>query len=68
MQRNTTLSQALAPSRNSFNLLRIIAALSVLISHSFLIPVGTGAIEPLIAWTPFTLGQHAVNLFFVIPG
>lgn len=68
MQNNNTLSAILAPDRNSFNFLRIVAALSVLVSHSFTIPVGTSGIEPLAAWTPFSLGQHAVNVFFVISG
>jgi peptidoglycan/LPS O-acetylase OafA/YrhL len=65
---NNTLSAILPPDRNSYNLLRILAALSVLVSHSFTIPVGAGSVEPLAAFTPFTLGQHAVNLFFVISG
>jgi peptidoglycan/LPS O-acetylase OafA/YrhL len=68
MQSTRNLSTILAPDRNSFNLLRIVAALCVIISHSFMIPVGAAGVEPLAAWTPFTLGQHAVNLFFVISG
>jgi peptidoglycan/LPS O-acetylase OafA/YrhL len=68
MHTNKTLSAILAPDRNSFNLLRIVAAICVIVSHSFTIPVGTAGVEPLAAWTPFTLGQHAVNLFFIVSG
>ncbi len=63
-----TLAVILDPRKNSFNFLRIIAALCVLVSHSFTIPVGTSGVEPLVSWTPFSLGQHAVNLFFIISG
>lgn len=56
------------PGRNSFNLVRLVAAMLVIISHSFLIPYGIGAKEPLYNLTSLTLGQHAVHIFFVISG
>jgi peptidoglycan/LPS O-acetylase OafA/YrhL len=68
MRSKKTLAAILEPRSNSFNLLRIVAALCVVISHSFLIPVGLGAGEPLSSITPFNLGLHAVNLFFIISG
>jgi len=49
MQNNQLLADILDSDRNSFNLVRLFASLSVLI-------------------TPFTLGQHAVNAFFVLSG
>lgn len=68
MAETIVLADALDPDRNSFNLVRLAAALSVIVSHSFLIPSGIGAAEPLRALTSLTLGQHAVNIFFVISG
>jgi peptidoglycan/LPS O-acetylase OafA/YrhL len=56
------------PGRNSFNLVRLIAAALVIVSHSFLIPYGLGSKEPLQSLTSLTLGQHAVHVFFVISG
>lgn len=64
----TKLADILHPEKNSFNLARLIAALSVVFSHSFLIPVGPQALEPLATVTPFNLSQHAVNAFFVLSG
>jgi len=64
----TKLADILDPENNSFNLIRLIAALSVLFPHSFLIAVGPGAPEPLSNFTPFNLSQHAVNAFFVLSG
>ena len=62
------LSSVLDPDKNSFNLVRLVAALAVVFSHSFLIPIAPGAPEPLSAETPFNLSQHAVNAFFVLSG
>lgn len=68
MRGKLVLSDVLDSERNSFNLVRLVAALCVLISHSYLLQMGLSASEPLVASTPFTLGQHAVNAFFVISG
>lgn len=62
------LAERLSKGQNSFNLLRLVAALSVMVSHSVLIFHGPGTPQPLSQWTPFTIGQHAVNVFFVISG
>lgn len=62
------LSEILAPDRNSFNLVRLAAAVAVLISHVYVLRAGPGSPEPLSTITPFTLGQHAVNAFFFISG
>ena len=50
---------------NSFNLIRILAALAVLVSHSF--PL-TGALDPLGGWIGMTGGNIAVDVFFVASG
>jgi hypothetical protein len=51
------LASVLDPDENSFNLIRLLAALAVVYSHSFLIPIGPDAQEPLSALTPFNLGS-----------
>lgn len=63
-----SLSLYLEPERNSFNLVRLIAALTVLVSHAIIVRVGVDTLDPLQGPTPFTLGQHAVNAFFFLSG
>ena len=53
---------------NNFNLIRFLAAASVIFSHAALVSRGQNAIEPLKSATGFTLGDHAVNVFFVVSG
>ena len=68
MPKARALDEFLEAGQNSFNLVRLLAALCVLVSHSFLIVGGMQAVQPLGQWTPFTLGQHAVNVFFTLSG
>lgn len=63
-----TLAWLLDGRGNSLTAVRLLAAVAVVVSHSFPIALGYGAKEPLSLATPFTLGQHAVNAFFVISG
>jgi peptidoglycan/LPS O-acetylase OafA/YrhL len=56
------------PEANSFGVLRLAMATLVLISHSFLYTFGTPAAEPLTAWTGHSLGEHAVQVFFILSG
>jgi peptidoglycan/LPS O-acetylase OafA/YrhL len=59
---------ALATGRdNNLNLLRLLAACAVLISHSFVVSRGE-EFEPLRASLGVTLGSLAVDVFFVISG
>lgn len=67
MYQNKTLADSLSENRNSFNLIRLAAALSVLISHAYVL-LGQGEIRPLYSWTSYSVGQHAVNVFFVLSG
>jgi peptidoglycan/LPS O-acetylase OafA/YrhL len=53
---------------NNFNLLRMIAATAVLISHAFPISLGEHATEPLEPTLHFSLGTLAVLTFFAISG
>src|SRR6186997_3455935 len=52
---------------NNFNLIRIVAALAVLINHSFVLSAGTGDAEPL-QGLGMSLGMIAVDVFFITSG
>ena len=62
------LGEIMAPEANSFGVLRLAMALLVLISHSYLYTSGSQSGEPLHAWTGHSLGQHAVQVFFILSG
>ena len=66
--RARTLSDILAPEANSFGVVRLAMAAAVLISHSFWFASGSGANEPMYAITGFSLGEHAVQVFFFLSG
>lgn len=53
---------------NNLNLIRMLAAFCVMVSHSFPVTRGFGADEPLKAATGSTLGYYAVAVFFGISG
>ena len=53
---------------NNFNLIRMIAATAVLVSHAYPISLGEGALEPLSLILHFSLGTLAVLTFFAISG
>lgn len=63
-----TLAEALDRGDNSYNLIRLAAAVAVVVSHSCALLRGEVVGEPLSGLTPYTLGQHAVNVFFVLSG
>lgn len=64
----TRLSDVATGRDNNFNLLRMIAASAVLISHAYPIALGSGAIEPLSSLLQMSLGTLAVLSFFAISG
>ena len=66
--RKDTLSEILAPQANSFGVVRLAMAAAVLISHSFWLTSGSTSHEPLYAITGFSLGEHAVQVFFFLSG
>lgn len=53
---------------NNFNLLRIVAATAVLISHAWPIALGKNTLEPLQSALGIKLGTAAVYVFFAISG
>lgn len=53
---------------NNFNLVRILAALGVLATHSFALVTGDGSLEPLRRSVGMTMGTIAVDLFFATSG
>lgn len=61
------LSDFIGGRDNNFNLMRLIAAVMVLYSHSFALAVGLSSAEP---WLQFgiTPGSVAVDIFFVTSG
>lgn len=53
---------------NNFNLIRMIAALAVLVTHSFVLAIGTSDAEPFKQSLGMTMGSIAVDIFFVTSG
>jgi peptidoglycan/LPS O-acetylase OafA/YrhL len=66
------MRQSFAPlatgHENNLNLMRLIAALCVLVSHAWPIALGPQAVEPFEATTGFRLGALSVFTFFAISG
>jgi len=59
----TSLGESARGRDNNLNLIRMVAALAVLVSHAYPISQGPDAIEPLQALTGRSLGSHAVAIF-----
>ncbi len=62
------LSHYLNGRDNNFNLIRFLAASAVIVTHAPGILSGYDTVEPLQIATGFTLGYHAVTVFFVLSG
>ncbi|HWW64511.1 MAG TPA: acyltransferase [Sphingomonadaceae bacterium] len=61
--------ESLAKGRdNNFNLIRVVAATAVLVSHAWPIALGPGVVEPLETIAPTNLGRLAVAVFFAVSG
>lgn len=63
-----TVTEASLGRPNNFTIMRLLMAFAVVVSHGFSVISGNVHDEPLTASTGFTLGEHAVNGFFVISG
>ncbi len=53
---------------NNFNLIRIVAAMAVLITHSFAVAAGSSDAEPFRERLGMTMGSIGVDVFFVTSG
>lgn len=62
------LGDVAAGRDNNFNLMRVIAAMAVLVSHSFDLATGDATTEPVRALLGKSLGDIAVDIFFVTSG
>lgn len=62
------LGEIMSPPDNSFGVLRLAMASAVLISHSYLYSSGHSEHEPLFKYTCHSLGEHAVQVFFILSG
>jgi len=62
------LADCLGGRDNHLNLIRMVAAAAVLVSHAYAITIGSETAEPLVASTGTTLGFYAVAVFFAISG
>ena len=63
-----TLADLSARRSNHFNLIRMLAAIAVLISHSYPLALGPPAVNPLTDLIGFSLGELAVVTFFGVSG
>ncbi|HEY5796696.1 MAG TPA: acyltransferase [Bosea sp. (in: a-proteobacteria)] len=66
--RGISVAEGMAGRHNNFGLLRLVLALTVVVSHAFSVATGRVDDEPWAQATGFTLGEHAVNGFFAISG
>lgn len=62
------LSDYIANRDNNFNLIRFVAASFVLFSHSFPLSSGRSATDPLTPLIGISLGDIAVDVFFILSG
>ena len=68
MKDSKTLASASVGRDNNLNLMRVIAAMLVLLSHSFTVATGDSSSEPGRLQLGLTLGDFAVDIFFVMSG
>ena len=62
------LADIVDPNRNNFTFIRLLAALAVVISHGVFLISGQKSDEIFAGTSVYTLGDHAVNVFFVLSG
>jgi len=57
------ISDVIANKNNNFNLIRMLAAIAVIISHSFALSLGDRTHEPIKNLLGISLGEIAVDIF-----
>lgn len=62
------LASAAKRGANSYGVIRVVAAVLVIWTHSYAVVLGEDASEPLRDLTGYSLGSHAVNIFFSLSG
>jgi peptidoglycan/LPS O-acetylase OafA/YrhL len=65
---NRPLELLVQRKNNNFGVVRLTAAVAVIVSHAFMLSYGSDMADPLAGLTSFLLGDHAVNAFFVLSG
>lgn len=60
------LSDLIQRQNNSFGVIRLVAAYLVVLDHMFI--MATGVVDDTFLGTHHSLGQHAVNVFFLLSG
>tara|TARA_R110000803_G_scaffold135160_1_gene202134 strand:+ start:34896 stop:35978 length:1083 start_codon:yes stop_codon:yes gene_type:complete len=68
IQKNIALHSLLNSKKNNFNLIRMLAALAVIISHSYALALGDRGLEPVKNFLGISLGAIAVDIFFITSG
>ena len=68
MRESMRLSSYSQGRDNNFNLIRIVAALAVLVTHSFALATGSVYAEPFRERLGMTMGSFAVDVFFIASG
>ncbi|ASP47980.1 acyltransferase family protein [Cognaticolwellia beringensis] len=67
-QNNIALSSVIDSKNNNFNLIRMLAALAVIVSHSYALALGNRELEPIKNLLGISLGSIAVDIFFITSG
>ena len=62
------LNKVIDSKNNNFNLIRMIAALAVIVSHSYALASGSRGLEPIKSLLGISLGAIAVDVFFITSG
>jgi len=62
------LARSAERGANSYGIIRVIAAVLVIWTHSYSVVGGETAAEPLKELTRWSAGSHAVNIFFSLSG
>jgi peptidoglycan/LPS O-acetylase OafA/YrhL len=68
MNKIIKISDVIANKDNNFNLIRMLAAIAVIISHSFALSLGDRSLEPIKNFLGVSLGEIAVDIFFITSG